>query len=131
MLRPQQVIDWFKKRSDLGRNELSQLLDGLLVGGQIVIGGSEQNVQKATALMAGRARMGRMVSIQNAKLDVEVPTTFDTAAVSTLLLIQKNETFHETIGTCQRMLAQAEADGKTLFEAIQILHVEADKIGRL
>lgn len=131
MLRPSDVTKWFKERSDLGRNELAQLVDGVLPGGQVVIGGAEDNVRKMMPLLAARQRVARLTSIQHAKLSVDQSTTFDTAAVLQLIMIQKNETFHQTIKEAVNLITQVVNDGHDVSVALQILQQNADEVPHL
>jgi hypothetical protein len=111
--------------------EMAQLTDGLLVGGQIVIGGSEANIKKAHSFMAGRARMGRMASIKDAVLDPDKPTTFDTPAIVQLLLIQANETFHSTADTLLTMIQDITDDGHDVSVALQLAREQVNAVHKL
>lgn len=131
MLRPKDVFEWFKARSELNRNEIGQLVDGLMPGGQIVIGGAEANVAKMMPVMSNMQRIGRLVSINNAKLDVKQPTTFDTAAVLQLIMIAKNENFFQTIELAVKLLEDADKNGLSLAAAAEILRNQAQKVAKL
>jgi hypothetical protein len=111
MLRPQHVIDWVKERMSRNQTDIHQLIDGILVGGQIVIGGAEANVEKAQRLLGGASRVGRLVSIVHAKLEWNKTTTFDAAAVAQLIMIAKNEAFHATAEQVLEMVAQSIEQG--------------------
>jgi hypothetical protein len=105
MLRPQQVVDYVKERLQRNKTDIHQLIDGIMVGGEIVLGGAETNVVKAHALL-GSGKLGRLTSIQNARLDWNRTTTFDSAAVAQLIMTAKNEAFHQTAEELIRMIGQ-------------------------
>lgn len=131
VLRPNDVMKWFKLRSDAGQNEMAQLIDGVLVGGQVVVGGAESNVAKLLPLLAAKHRVGRLVSIQNAKLLPNQATTFDTAAVLQLIMVARNESFHQTIAQAIDMITKCVEDGNDVSVALQILQENADQVPQL
>lgn len=131
MLRPNDLVEWFKARSMASRNELSQLTDGIMPGGQIVIGGSEENARKAVAILSLQQRIGRLTPIANAKLDPTQPTTFDTAAIVQLLMMAKNESFFETIELTVNLISGVIADGHSVEVALQTLIEQAAQVQRL
>lgn len=110
---------------------MAQLIDGVLVGGQVVVGGAEANVAKLLPLLAAKHRVGRLVSIQNAKLRQNQATTFDTAAVLQLIMIAKNENFHQTIKMAIDLITKCVEDGNDVSVALQILQENADQVPHL
>lgn len=131
MLRPNDLVEWFKARSMASRNELSQLTDGIMPGGQIVIGGSEDNARKAAAILSLQQRIGRLTPITKAKLDPTQPTTFDTAAIVQLLMMAKNESFFETIELAANLIRQMTDDGHSVDVALQTLAEQAAQVQKL
>jgi hypothetical protein len=131
MLRPKDVLAWYALRTQKGKHEILQLVDGLMVGGQIVLGGSEVNATKAISLMGSTARLGRLVSIERAQLDPNNPTTFDTAAIVQLIAISKNEGFHESVEATITSMVDLINDGHDVEVAAQVTRERAAQVGKL
>ena len=118
MLRPQDVINYAKARTERNQTDIHQLIDGIMVGGEIVIGGAQANVDKAHRLL-GSGKIGRLTSIVNAKLDWNRTTTFDTTAVAQLIMTAKNEAFHQTAEQLLGMIAECIEQGLTPALALE------------
>jgi len=131
MLRPNDVIEWFKLRAAAGRNEISQLTDGLMPGGNIVVGGSEANAKLAISILSNQQRIGRVTSIVDAKLNPDNPTTFDTAAIVQLMMMSKNESFFETLELVCSLIEQVVNDGHPIQVALQVAREQAERVPRL
>lgn len=131
MLRPNDVISWFQNRAQRGQNELSQLFDGVVPGGSVVVGGSESNMHRAVPTLSAHQRIGRVMSMATAKLDPERPTTFDTAAIVQLLLIAKNEAFHESCEAMIKLIETVVADGRPVEVALQVARDQAAQVQKL
>lgn len=130
MLRPQDVLDWVKERVSRNQTDLHQLIDGILVGGQIVIGGAEANVVKAQGLLGG-GKLGRLVSIQRAQLDWKRVTTFDAVAVAQLIMVAKNEAFHATAEQVLELVARGLEEGMLPALALEAARQRVRQVAKL
>lgn len=135
MLRPDHIIELFKSRAKLNLSDHHQLVDGLSIGGTIVVGGGPTQVQRLMPVLTQFKRVGAVSSLQELdprKLDLRKTITFDLAAIAQLLILSKNETFHATIDQALSLLQKACAeDGHTIEEGLQILRQTADEVTRM
>ncbi len=136
-LRPADVIEYFKERAQTNQSDLMQLLDGLQIGGTVVIGGAPANAATAARIAQIQQRIGNIVSIAQIDrqfLDGRVasgPVTFDLAAIAQLMMIARNEAFHDTMAQVISMAEALRDNGQTLDVAIAILQEQDDKIQRM
>lgn len=135
MLRPDQVIGYAQARGQLRRSDFPQLVDGLNVGGRIIVGGGPENSRRLQQFIGMQNRLGGVVSVNefNQKtLEVDVTYTFDVMAIAQMLMISKNEVFHATIDQILNLLQDAcVKDGLPIEAGLQLLREKADEVGHL
>jgi hypothetical protein len=134
MLRPNDVIELFKVRSARGSTDLPQLLDGLMIGGVIVVGGSNQNAVAAGQVARKLSRLGQIKAVNSTdahELISPPAVSFDLAAIAQLLMIAKNEAFHETMKSVLDLLTHIERNELQLAAAEDALKGMQAKIQKL
>jgi hypothetical protein len=137
MLRPTDVLNLFKIMASTSRSDLLQLLDGLNVGGVIIMGGSPKNAQMAERMMTqgNMRRLGQIRALTQIRPDELKPErhlySFDLAAIAQLIMLAQNETYHQTIETTVEVLTKMNDDGQDLAFAITCLEDMATKVQKL
>ena len=135
MLRPEMVIEYAKARAQLRRSDFSQLMDGVNVGGRIIVCGPPEVSAKFNSTLTANRRLGTVVAtseIREVRLDPQVTYSFDTMAVAQMLMIAKNEAFHATVDQCISLLQDLCVTRQEKIEVgLQVLREHADQIGHL
>ena len=135
MLRPDHVIELFKSRAKIGISDFEQLVEGIQIGGMIVVGGGPKNVQSLMPVMSRLNRLGAVSSIQEMdprRIDIRKNITFDLAAIAQLLMIAKNESFHATIDQVISLLqTMCVDDGHSIEAGLKAVRDLADEIARM
>jgi len=135
MLRPDMVITYAKTRGEQRLSDFSMLMDGINVGGRIIVGGCEKNSAKLRSIMTANQRLGMVLSVQEVKdqvLDPFVTFIFDTMAVAQMIMIAKNEAFHSTVDQTINLLQQCcVEEGHSIETGLQVLREKADEVGHL
>lgn len=133
MLRPDHFIDVTKKRVKKGQSDFLQLLEGVQIGGIIVVGGTDQQLGYFETSMKNMNRLGQVLPVANVrKLDPNRTHTFDMVAIAQMLMVAKNEAFHNTIDSVLNMLQQTcVVEGKSIEMGLQLLREQADTIDHM
>lgn len=135
MLRPNMVIDYAQERAKLHRSDFEQLLNGLNVGGRIIVGGDNQVSARYNSIATANKRLGVVISvteIQERKLDPFVTYSLDIMAVAQMIMIAKNENFHQTVDQVLNLFQDMVVEnGQKVEVALQVLRERADEIGHL
>lgn len=134
MLRPDMVIAYAKQRGERQQTDFLQLVDGINLGGRIVVGGDHKNSRAFLNVMRQQNRLGVVLSVQEIKdsLDPVKTYSFDVVAIAQLLMVAKNEAFHQTIDSVITLLQrECVEEGRTIEMGLQLLREQADQIGHL
>jgi len=136
VLRPDTVIEYVKARAARHLSDFEQHLNGLNVGGRLVVGGLPAAAAHLRSVAKVNRSLGVIVSINEIhgaeKLDVNHTYSFDLVAVAQLLMTGKNEAFHQTIDQSINLIQRLVVDeGQPIEAALQVLREQADKIGHL
>lgn len=133
MLRPDKIIDYFKVRAEKKQSDFTQLIDGINLGGRLVVGGGANNARKLQQVMGQSQRLGMIVSVaETHDLNPQLTYTFDTAAIAQMIMTSKNEAFHNTIDAMLNLLQKmCVDDGHNIEVGFQALREHADKIDRM
>lgn len=128
MTRPADFLAWFAQRSAAGKSDLPQLVDGLMPGGTLVIGGAEINAAKALPILSNALRVAKVQPLAKATLHPNVTATFDAAAIAQLIMIARNESFHEVAEMCVTFIKKKLKDGHDVSVALELLSEEINKV---
>lgn len=135
MLRPDIWIDYAKARGQMRRSDFEQLLNGVNVGGRVIVGGDQQAAAALRSVALANRSLGVILSlheVRERKLDPHVTYTIDCTAVGQLLMMAKNETFHQTIDQSINLIQDLVVNkGEKIETALQVLREQADKVGHL
>jgi len=135
MLRPDMIIQHAKERADKRLTDFNQLIDGLNIGGRIIVGGDNRTSMRLRSLAMQAHRMGQIMAISEVteqRLDPFVTHTFDEIAIAQMLMAAKNEAFHDTIDKCIAFIQENVVDGEEpLVVGLQLLREMANQVPRL
>jgi len=133
VLRPNAVIAYVSERAAKKLNDFAQLIDGINIGGRIVVGGNEKSATSFEAHMRSMNRIGMVESITKIRqLDVSKTYAFDVVAIAQLLMVARNESFHETVENMIKLLEKVcVEDGQSVEVGIQVMRDQASKISRM
>ena len=135
MLRPEMVVNYAKFRAAKGFSDFSQLVDGVNVGGHIIVGGDTRVQARLQGLMQQARRLGTVIAVANVdtkELDPARTYSFDVMAIAQMIMIAKNEAFHDTITQAINVIQDLAVNrGQKIETALQVLREKADEIGHL
>ena len=135
MLRPDTVVSYAKQRAARRLSDLDQLLNGLNVGGRLIVGGDEKAASVMRSVATQQRRLGTIIALKDFRekeLDPFMTYSFDVIAVAQLIMIAKNEAFHQSIDQAINVIQKiAVEDGQKVEMALQVLREQADQVGHL
>lgn len=134
MLRPEMVVTYARARAEKKQTDFLQLMDGINVGGRIIVGGGFSNSASLLTIMRNQKKLGMVFSVAEIKepLSLEHTYTFDGMAIAQMIMIAKNEAFHQTVDQCLNMLQQVcTTEGHSIETGLQALREIADEVGHL
>lgn len=135
MLRPDMIVSYAKKRHAIARSDFTQLMDGINIGGRIIIGGNAEGAARLRSIMTANRKLGMVLAVPEMKdpeLDQFITYSFDVMAISQMVMIAKNEAFHATVDQCINLIQDLCVEkGKSIEVGLQVLREKADEIGHL